>query len=528
MAYRYSRALVDDELNVSTPSLLALPVEITLEVASYVDKYDLTALRSTCKQLDSLLLSTVGKRCFNRSYVIPTVPALDILIQISKSERIRPYIKELHICCSIHQSRERIPNITNLTRMRELHELPFRDPNTPEQEAVNKAVTLVQKGGFEKQLVKALRYLKPTRVQVHSYRGLHRSVEALRLGRSQFIEQTGRDPFEEVTENHCRAWDYSDLCGNGTMDLATHMTSIVLSAIGETLSPVSSLEVPIIQVDKLRVTKTLGAKLTHLRHLTLTITLGARRHRNAPPLDLLAMINTIPNLHTLDLSTSPHKRLHHSSLPLYYFLEHLESLAVETLHLSYLCGASPLLVPFLASLPRLETLSLHFTPIKVMPYQAYRDALVSLDDPLEEIPNITWREMFLSLKPVLSRPGLCTLDIKIDGYDAFELISRYERKKFTVFDEEEQRHDEQSQDEQSQDEQSQDEQSHDEQSHDEQSHDEPSQDEQSEDEQSGNEEIHQSSSKLSRTEMLDRLAEIMPHYISSVFRKWKYSEIPIY
>jgi hypothetical protein len=504
MAHRYSRALVNDELNVSTPSLLVLPVEITLEVASYVDKYDLTALRSTCKQLDTLLLPTVGKRCFNRLYVIPIVPALDILIQISKSERLRPYIKELHICCSIYQSRERIPNITNLTRMRELHELPFCDPKTPEQEAANEAVTLVQKGGFEKQLVEALRHLKITRVQVHSYKGLHRSVEALRLGRPQFIEQTGRDPFEEVTENSCRAWDYTDYCDSGTMDLATHMTSIVLSAIGETQSPISSLEVPIIQVDKLRVSKTLGARLTHLQHLTLTITLGARRTRDLPPQDLLAMINTIPNLHILDLSTSPHKRLHHSSLPLYYFLEHFKFLAVETLHLSSLCGTSPLLAPFLASLPRLKTLSLHFTPILERSYPAWRRLLLSPEDPLEEVTShLTWREMFLSLEPVLSRAGLCTLDLKIDGYDAFELISMYERRRFAVFDEEEQRHDEQSQDEQSED-------------------------EQSEDEQNENEERHQPSSKLSRMEMLDRLAEIMPHYHHSVFRKWKYSEIPIY
>jgi hypothetical protein len=519
MAHQYSRALVDDELNVSTPSLLALPVEVTLEVASYVDKYDLTALRSTCKQLDALLFSTVGKRCFNTLYVIPIVPALDVLIQISKSERLRPYIKELHICCSIYQSREGIPNITNLTRMRELHELPYCDPKTPEQEAANEAVTLVQKGGFEKQLVEALRHLKITRVQVHSYRGLHRSVEALRLGRPQFIEQTGRDPFEEVTENSCRAWDYTDYRNSGTMDLATHMTSIVLSAIGETLSPISSLEVPIIQVDKLRVSQTLGAKLTHLQHLTLTITLGARRTRDLPPHDLLAMIHTIPNLHTLDLSTSPHQRLHHSSLPLYYFLEHFKSLAVETLHLSSLCGTSPLLAPFLASLPRLKTLFLHFTPILEMPYPAWRRLLSSPEDPLEEVTShLTWREMFLSLKPVLSRPELCTLDIKIDGYDAFELISRYGHRKFTVFNEEEQRHDVQSQDEQS----------HDEQSHDEQSQDEQSEDEQSEYEQNEDEQTHQPSSKLIRMEMLDRLAEIMPHYHHSVFRKWKYSEIPIY
>jgi hypothetical protein len=224
--------------------------------------------------------------------------------------------------------------------------------------------------------------------------------------------------------------------------------------------------IPIIQIDKLTVSASLGSKLTHLQNLTVDISvrhslvIGGQMFPSSPQ-DLIVMINDLPNLRNLHLSALPCRRLNYFSLPLYPFLQYLRPLALTTLHLHGLCDTSPLLSPFLSSLLCLQSLSLHFTPIL-------------------EGNNKPWRDMFVSLKYPLSRPTLKTLVLKFDGCNAFELASRYVRTGSTGLDD----------------------------------------GSESEDEDEDEDEIEDEENWLPvREEMLDCLAEIMPHYHDQVFRR---------
>jgi hypothetical protein len=420
MAHQLPRSHADDtfnasKLDASTTSLLDLPVETVLEMASHLDKDGIKALRSTCTYMDATLLDTFGKQFFNCIYVMPTKFTMDALIQISKNRRIRHHVKELHICCSIYQHRERPSNHHNVfyikrifMRKLEESEMPYEDPSTPAEEATNEAVGLVRRGKFQEQLITALRGLKITRVEIHTYREWHTDLEGLKLGRSQLIQRTNTDPFHQVTQ---RAWEYVSASDDKLMDMVTCMTSVVLTAIEETLSPISTLHIPIVQIDKLRVSPSRSSKLTHLQDLAIIISvrdqelLGQQIYPTSP-LDLFVMIDDLPNLHTLHLSTWPSQRLNHYSLPLYSFLPYLRPLALKTLHIHSLCDTSPLLIPFLSSLPLLQTLSLGFIVVA------------------ENVKNKPWRDQFLALKPLVSRPTLNKFVMTIDYDDAFQLASR--------------------------------------------------------------------------------------------------------
>ena len=57
----FPHARLDDTLTATTISLLDLPLETTLDISSYLDKNDIKALRSTCKQMDTYLVDGFGK-----------------------------------------------------------------------------------------------------------------------------------------------------------------------------------------------------------------------------------------------------------------------------------------------------------------------------------------------------------------------------------------------------------------------------------------------------------------------------------
>lgn len=210
------------------------------------------------------------------------------------------------------------------------------------------------------------------------------------------------------------------------MDMATCMTGIVFRAFEETLPPICTLTLPVIQLDKLNVSAALGSKLTHLTHLTLTLSLSHCIRPDFSPSTpcILAMINSLPNLPHLNLSTSPHKRLMHSSLSLYPYLLSLNpSRSLTSLHLRGLGDTDPCLPPFLSSLLSLSTLSLHFTPIT-------------------QSSNGPWRTLFYSLTPILCSPSLSTLTLVFDNRNACDFAARHIRTGTTGFD-----HDSESEDE---------------------------------------------------------------------------------
>jgi hypothetical protein len=364
MGHLLSRPQVDDTRHASTLSLLDLPAETILEVTSYLDVDDTKALRSTCRYMDTILLNTFGKQVFHCLHVLPITHALETLIQISKDEKLGGYVDELHLYCSIYQGRESIPKTNNHPRGLYDDELPFADPTTAEQDATNEAVEFVRRGGgFEKQLIIALGYLNITSVVIHSYGGVYASAEGLKLGRRQLSQQTGRDAFETTARKRiCRAWEYQ-----WPMDMATHMTSIVLSALEKIQSSIHSLTLPIIQIDKLKVSPTLGAKLIHLRDLTIRFGIHVRRVPISSTPDMCLLINKLPHLETLHLSTFPLERLNALSLPLNMFLPYMcPPEGLRCLQLHSVCDTTASLAPFLASLPRLESLAISFIPLDVL------------------------------------------------------------------------------------------------------------------------------------------------------------------
>lgn len=393
-------------MTASTPTFLDLPVETILGVSSHLDKNDIKALRSTCKYMDAILLDTFGKRYFNSVYLIPTKHALETLIQISESKRIAEYVKEIHICCSIFQWREKIHNTMNYPRWLAEDELPFTEPTTPAEHIANQGVDLIRHGGYEMHLIKALRGLKITRVEIHSYEASYASssLRVLRLGRSHLSRQIGRDAFKKPANDMCRAWEYHDYGGLKSMDMVTSMASIVFSAIEETLPPITSLKLPAVQADRLRIPETLGAKLTSLRELDVRLSLADRGFPGHSTPSICSLINALPILQTLSLNTTPLERLNPDTLSLYPFLPHLQPLALRTLKLSPLCDASVLLAPLLSSLTQLKSLSLNFILIR-------------------ERENAPWKQMFLALSPVLCRSNLEDLDLRIDWKDGFELVA---------------------------------------------------------------------------------------------------------
>jgi hypothetical protein len=467
MGHPLSRPQVDDTRHASTLSLLDLPAETILEVTSYLDVDDTKALRSTCRYMDTILLNTFAKQVFHCLHVLPITHALETLIQISKDERMGGYVKELHLYCSIYQGRENFPNTNNHPRGLCDDELPFANPTTAEQEATNEAVEFVRRGGgFEKQLITALEYLNITSVVIHWYGGVYASAEGLKLGRRQLSRQTGRDAFGTTARQRvCRAWEYQ-----WPMDMATHMTSIVLSALEKIQSSIHSLTIPIIQVDKLKVSPTLGAKLIHLRDLTIRFGIDVRRIPISSTPDICLLINKLPHLETLHLSTFPHERLNPLSLPLNIFFPYLHpSQGLRFLQLHSVCDTTASLAPFLAALPRLESLAISFIVIRERNYEP-------------------WRNMFMALIPVMTRQTLKSLDMRIDQYDAFKLAARILHEEIYGEDEEEDEGDEVD----------------------------------TEDEE---DEIHRRErqereirERIGRREMLEVLAKRMPHYHDTVFR----------
>lgn len=87
------------------------------------------------------------------------------------------------------------------------------------------------------------------------------------------MQHTGRDPFNA----RGRAWEYTSGSrdpDSGPTDMATCMSSAALRALDTTLPPITTLNLPVVQLDKLEVLDTLGPKLVNLTHLTLTLSLG--------------------------------------------------------------------------------------------------------------------------------------------------------------------------------------------------------------------------------------------------------------
>lgn len=236
-------------------------------------------LRSTCRYMDAILLDKFGKKVFSRLYVLPTKFSLQLLLEVARNKRIKHFVKELYICCSIYQdcgSRYNSPedprfaraNVTiSSPRMLQENEIPYPEPTSPEMEAANEAVDLVRRGSFQKQLTTALQSLRIVSMEIHTYwqmRYLQTSLPLV-LGRSQLTQRTGKDSFEKPQSKPRRTWEYASFEQDGPMDMVTCMTKAVLSAIEASDTPLKGLTFSKIQIDKLQISPNLGNNLRLLK-----------------------------------------------------------------------------------------------------------------------------------------------------------------------------------------------------------------------------------------------------------------------
>ncbi|KEQ64620.1 uncharacterized protein M437DRAFT_64260 [Aureobasidium melanogenum CBS 110374] len=154
---------------------------------------------------------------------MPTEFSLQLLLEVARDKRIKHFVKELYICCSIYQdygSRYTTPvdprfaraNVTiSSPRMLQEDENPYPRPTSAEEEATNEAVDLVHRGSFQKQLTTALQLLRITSMEIHTYWQMSYPQTSLPLvlGRSQLTQRTGRDPLEKPQSKLRRTWDYA-------------------------------------------------------------------------------------------------------------------------------------------------------------------------------------------------------------------------------------------------------------------------------------------------------------------------------
>lgn len=279
-------------------------------------------LRSTCRYMDAVILDKFGKKVFSRLFVMPTKFSLQLLLEVARDKRIKHFVKELYICCSIYQdcgSRYTSPgdprfaraNVTiSSPRMLQENENPYPEPTSAEEEATNEAVDLVRRGSFQKQLTIPLQLLRITSLEIHTYWQMRYPQTSLFLvlGRSQLTQSTGRDSFEGPQSKPRRTWEYASFEQDGPMDMVTCMTNAVLSAIEASDTPLQNLTLPKFQIDKLQISPNLDQNLRLLQRLRIDIGLSvSRRDYHLFPSQLskpnmFTMINDLPCLEHLELS----------------------------------------------------------------------------------------------------------------------------------------------------------------------------------------------------------------------------------
>ncbi|KAI0018049.1 hypothetical protein F4780DRAFT_753013 [Xylariomycetidae sp. FL0641] len=79
-----------------TANITSLPIEILLQITSYVTSHEHGALRLACKQLEDMLVRSFAQRYFTEMQFMRTDFSLQALVDISKS-RFAPYLKHVLI-----------------------------------------------------------------------------------------------------------------------------------------------------------------------------------------------------------------------------------------------------------------------------------------------------------------------------------------------------------------------------------------------------------------------------------------------
>lgn len=88
---------------MSSPSITTIPLEILIQVASYLDTKDYGAVRQTCRHLEVSLFRTFALKYFSKIQFMRTEFSLQALVDISES-RLSPFLKHVAIGTDIISS----------------------------------------------------------------------------------------------------------------------------------------------------------------------------------------------------------------------------------------------------------------------------------------------------------------------------------------------------------------------------------------------------------------------------------------
>ncbi|KXS95058.1 hypothetical protein AC578_3888 [Pseudocercospora eumusae] len=80
----------------TTPNLASLPEELLANVAVRLGADDLASLRLTCKSIEARVLYDFAKEYFEEKCFMFTTASLNCLLNISKSEKLRPHLRHVY------------------------------------------------------------------------------------------------------------------------------------------------------------------------------------------------------------------------------------------------------------------------------------------------------------------------------------------------------------------------------------------------------------------------------------------------
>lgn len=387
----------------SDACLVNLPTELKMAIASHLrETKDLCQLRLVCRDLEASVRDVFARRSFVCIKLLPTADALNQLLAFAKNERLRHYARELNICDAVYrfEVKARRPEIIDSDRY------PYPVPALAWQQAANDAVTFLWSGGLQKQLTVALLDLRIECIKIYNYTKW--MFPPASFGSRQLVQQTGKE--QDPQQSLWGAWDYA------SPNLVTSVANAVFTAVTESRTPLSSLTVDKVQVDRIEIfqppssdssnsilqnMKQLNVRNEHPRHLRGL----PEEHITSPShhdrlVESLTSISRLPNLEHLYMSL-PSNVEHMASLK-DVLLSKTTSKRLRTLDLGIFGQPMPELIPFLSNMrPQDLTLCVRI--------QYWRDQ--------KEAALAPWKQ-FLPLLGAVS--FLHRLDINILGSNQFK------------------------------------------------------------------------------------------------------------
>ncbi|KAF1344714.1 hypothetical protein BDV97DRAFT_393253 [Delphinella strobiligena] len=186
--------------------ILDLPPELTLNLASFLEREDLGSLRLTCKQLNQHFFDCWVEEGFAEICILPTAHALDRLHDLSKNDKIRRAVRCITIPGTIFRNIEPWdPWVDSVAFPCEAQpaeqvttSVPFENRLYTWQRCVNEYVQQLRSGALGFMLRRALQAFSGIEISV-LYEPSKREKDITVLGRSDLVKKTGLDPWRSDT-----------------------------------------------------------------------------------------------------------------------------------------------------------------------------------------------------------------------------------------------------------------------------------------------------------------------------------------